>query len=128
MVKVDTRPSSKLNVIWLMPVNFSLDSNFAGLMTNSETPSGLSGRDKKDLTSASSLLPGNSASTSSGVMPSLSPLRTGAAAMVSEQFALLCSVELAGCSDGWLIGALLFTDEESADLFGTHAIDIPSKT
>jgi len=27
-------------------------------------------------------------------------LRTGAAAIASEQFELLCSVELAGCSDG----------------------------
>jgi len=46
----------------------------------------------------------------------------GAPAIVSEQFELL-SLELVGCSDGWFAGVLLFAEEESADLFGTHAID-----
>src|SRR5882724_2985952 len=111
----------------LMPANLSLDSNLAGLMINSDTPNWLSGRARWALTSSSSLLPGNIASTSSGVMPSFRPLSTGAAAIVSEQFELL-SVELVGCSDGLLAGVLPFADEESADLFGTQAAEIPIKT
>src|SRR6266446_2111126 len=107
-----------------MPANLSFDSYFAGLMRKPDTPNWLGGLDKPARTSASSLLPGNSARTSSGVIPSLRPLMSGTPARVSWQVGFSCPVALLVCAGDWL--ELIFaSDCEPADLDAVQATDNP---
>src|SRR5258708_40265824 len=74
--------------------------------------------------SASSLLPGKSASTSSVGIPSLRPFISGAPAKVSWQVGLSCAIGLLVCAeDGTTVALLLANDGEPADLDAVQATD-----
>src|SRR2546423_7197752 len=97
-------------------------------MINSDTPNSLARRAKMDLTSSSSLLPGNSASTSSVVMPSLRPWITGVTDIVSGQLPPDCPVEASTGGEFWLLAVFPFKGVAGdADLYAVQAIEDASR-
>src|SRR6266849_6389540 len=108
-----------------MPANLSFDSYLPGLMTTLLVPNWLI-LDMLEPTSASSLLPGNNASTSAGVIPSLSPLMSGAPVRVRVHgvFSLgpVLFVWVADCTGA---EAVFVSDCEPDDLYPLQAIEPP---
>lgn len=110
-------------------------------MANDELPNGPRGADNAGRNSGSSLLPGNTARISSTVIPSFSPLITGASDLASVQLVLSCTDEVvdgvddvsiawlpgtwAGeLADAWLPGSWAV---ELADLDAEQAIETATK-
>ena len=107
-----------------MPANLSFDSYLAGRTTKLDTPNWLGGWAKVERISASSLLPGNKASTCSGVIPSLRPFISGAPARVIWQAGLSCpSAFVVWAGDGAEVGLLFGVDCEPVVLYALQATD-----